>query len=120
MSSTELFRKHFGEQSAAVDLKHPNMEAFFNELNEECLRENEKKIMKSTITITPAENIKDRRVIDESKIEQRTYDSDTDVFTFYNVKYKETRRSNLMNVSIFNDLIVDGDVQYKILAMLSM
>ena len=46
MSSTELFRKHFGEQSAAVDFKHPNMEAFFNELNEECLRENEKNNMK--------------------------------------------------------------------------
>jgi len=41
MSSTELFRKHFGEESAAIDLKHPNMEAFFNDLNEECLRENE-------------------------------------------------------------------------------
>lgn len=41
MSSTELFRKHFGEESASIDLKHPNMEAFFNELNEECLRENE-------------------------------------------------------------------------------
>ena len=41
MSSTELFRKHFGEESAAVDLKHQNVEAFFSELNEECLRENE-------------------------------------------------------------------------------
>ena len=40
MSSTQLFRKHFGEESASVDLKHPNMEAFFNELNKECLREN--------------------------------------------------------------------------------
>jgi hypothetical protein len=41
MTSTELFRKHFGDQSASVDLKHPNMELFFTELNEECLRENE-------------------------------------------------------------------------------
>ena len=39
MSSTELFRKHFGEESATVDLKHPNMEAFFKELNQECLEE---------------------------------------------------------------------------------
>lgn len=39
MSSTELFRKHFGEESAAVGLKHPNMEAFFEELNQECLEE---------------------------------------------------------------------------------
>ena len=38
MSSTELFKKHFGDQSASVDLKHPNMEKFFSELNEESLR----------------------------------------------------------------------------------
>jgi hypothetical protein len=43
MSTTEIFRKHFGDKSASVDLKHPNMEAFFNELNEECLREDEEK-----------------------------------------------------------------------------
>ena len=36
MSSTELFRKHFGSDSASVGLKHPNIESFFNELNEEC------------------------------------------------------------------------------------
>lgn len=39
MSSTELFRKHFGSDSASVGLKHPNIESFFNELNEECLEE---------------------------------------------------------------------------------
>ncbi len=39
MSSTELFRKHFGEESAIVDLKHPNIENFFDELNKECLKE---------------------------------------------------------------------------------
>ena len=43
MSSTELFKKHFGEQSASVDLKHPNMEKFFSELNEECLSEDKQK-----------------------------------------------------------------------------
>ena len=43
MSSTELFRKHFGDQSASVDLKHSNMEMFFNELNEECLLEDKQK-----------------------------------------------------------------------------
>ena len=43
MSSTELFRKHFGDQSASVDLKHQNMEKFFNELNEECLFEDKQK-----------------------------------------------------------------------------
>ena len=43
MSSTKLFRKHFGNQSAAVDLKHPNMVKFFNELSEECLLEDKQK-----------------------------------------------------------------------------
>lgn len=41
MSSTKLFKKHFGDQSASVDLKHPNIDKFFNELNEECLLEGE-------------------------------------------------------------------------------
>ena len=75
--------------------------------------------MKSTIIITPTTNIKDLRVIDESKIETRTYDSDMDVFTFYSPKYNHTRRSNLMSVSLYEDVIVEGEVNYKILRMLS-
>ena len=43
MSITELFRKYFGDQSASVDLKHPNIEKFFNELNEKCLLEDKQK-----------------------------------------------------------------------------
>lgn len=43
MSSTQLFRKHFGEQYASVDLKHPNIEKFFSELNEECLLEDKQR-----------------------------------------------------------------------------
>jgi hypothetical protein len=43
MTTTQLFRKHFGDKSASVDLKHPNMEKFFDELNRECLREDENK-----------------------------------------------------------------------------
>ena len=38
MSTHELFKKHFGGV-CAVDLKHPNMEAFFEELNKERLEE---------------------------------------------------------------------------------
>lgn len=45
MSSTKLFRKHFGE-AAVVDLKHPNIEAFFEELNQECLEEDNKKTLR--------------------------------------------------------------------------
>ena len=77
------------------------------------------KIMKSTIVITPTSNIKDYRVIDETKIETRKYDSDMDVFTFYNQLRQDTRRSNLMSVSLYEDVIVEGEVHYKILRMLS-
>ncbi|HQF10656.1 MAG TPA: hypothetical protein PKV22_00075 [Paludibacteraceae bacterium] len=42
MSTHDLFIKHFGE-TAAVDLKHPNMESFFKELIAECLEEDKHK-----------------------------------------------------------------------------
>lgn len=45
MSTTELFKKHFPEVygGAGVGLLHPNIEAFFEELNEECLKEDAQK-----------------------------------------------------------------------------
>ena len=42
MSTHELFQKHFGN-TGAVDMKHPNMEIFFEELNAECLAEDKQK-----------------------------------------------------------------------------
>jgi hypothetical protein len=42
MSTSKLFEKHFGN-TASVDLKHPNTEAFFEELNAECLAEDKQK-----------------------------------------------------------------------------
>jgi len=42
MSTTLLFKKHFGN-SVAVDLKYPNVENFFEELNQECIDEDLKK-----------------------------------------------------------------------------
>jgi hypothetical protein len=75
--------------------------------------------MKSTIIITPTSNIQDNAVFDNSKVSKRTYDSDMDVFTFRNVKRDHLRRSNLMDVSLYDDVIVEGDVEYKILHMLS-
>lgn len=75
--------------------------------------------MNSTIIITPTTNIKDYRVVDESKVETRTHDSNMDVFTFYNQRHQYTRRSNLMSVSLYEDVIVEGDVHYKILRMLT-
>jgi hypothetical protein len=75
--------------------------------------------MKSTILITPTTNIVNMAVVDNSKVEKRTYDSDMDVFTFYNVKREHTRKANLMDVSLYDDVIVENDVHYKILRMLS-
>ncbi len=42
MSTNKLFIKHFGN-IASVDLKHPNIENFFEELNQECLEEDKLK-----------------------------------------------------------------------------
>ena len=42
MSTHELFKKHFGNV-ASVDMKHPNIESFFEELNAECLQEDKHK-----------------------------------------------------------------------------
>lgn len=75
--------------------------------------------MKSVITITPTSNIVDFRIVDQAQIKKRTCDRNMDVFTFYNVKSKETRKSNLTEVSLYDDLIVEGDIQYKILHMYS-
>lgn len=77
--------------------------------------------MNSTITITPEENIdyNQGKVIDEKKIEKRTYDSYMDVLTFYDTRHKSTRRGNLFSVSLYDDLIVEGEKRYKILHMLS-
>ena len=75
--------------------------------------------MKSRITITPTTNIKDNKVIDNTKVQKRTYDSDMDVLTFYDTRRNHTRKANLIGVSLYDDVIVEGDVQYKILQMLS-
>lgn len=74
---------------------------------------------KSIITITPVTNIKDGRVIDETKIEIRTYQTYMDVFVFFNVITQITRKSNLEHVSLYDDLIIEGDVRYKILRMIT-
>jgi hypothetical protein len=75
--------------------------------------------MNSTITYTPTTNIKDNSVVDDKLVRVLTYDGRMDVFTFFNIKSKETRRSNLMDVSLYDDEIVEDDIHYKILHMLS-
>ncbi len=73
----------------------------------------------STILITPISNIINNTVVDNSKVIKRTHDSNMDVFTFYNVRNEETRCANLMSVSLYDDLIVEGEEKYKILHMLT-
>ncbi len=75
--------------------------------------------MISTITITPTTNIKDFEVVNYDLVQERTYNSHTDELRFYNVNHKQYRHDVLIHVSLYNDLIVEGDVQYKILRMIS-
>lgn len=42
MSTSKLFRKHFGD-IASVSLNNPNIENFFEELKEECLLEDKQR-----------------------------------------------------------------------------
>lgn len=42
LTTTDLFKKHFGNVPA-VNLSHPNIENFFEELNTECLNEDKKR-----------------------------------------------------------------------------
>jgi len=73
----------------------------------------------SKIRITPIENIKGDQIIDESKVLSRTHDTDMDVFTFHDTVHKHTRRSNLMDVSLYDDLIIENGIRYKILTMMT-
>jgi hypothetical protein len=49
MSTTKLFEKHFGKDAIVVDVKHPKMEKFLNELNKECLAEDRQKQKSDTV-----------------------------------------------------------------------
>lgn len=48
MSTSELFKKHFGD-SPSANLNHPNMESFFNDLNDECIMEDKINALKRMI-----------------------------------------------------------------------
>lgn len=78
-------------------------------------------IMTSTILITNVQNIdfEKMKVIDNSKVLEEKYDSDMDVLLLENKNNGKQRMSNLMNVSLFDDLIVKNNEKFKILRMLS-
>jgi hypothetical protein len=77
--------------------------------------------MTSTILITNIQNIdfEKMQVIDNSKVLEEKYDSDMDVLLLENKNNGKQRMSNLMNGSLFDDLIVKNNEKFKILRMLS-
>lgn len=73
----------------------------------------------SKIQTTPFLNINAGSLVDKTKIETKTYDTYMDVFTFRNIKNNITWRGCLMHVSIYDDLIIEDGIEYKILSMLT-
>ena len=59
------------------------------------------------------------KVIDNSKVLEEKYDSDMDVLLLENKNNGHQRMSNLMHVSLYDDLIVKDNEKFKILRMLS-
>lgn len=53
------------------------------------------------------------------KIESRSYDSDMDVLLFENKNTGSRRRANLMDVSLYDDIIIEDNDKFKIISMLS-
>ena len=76
---------------------------------------------KSKITFTNINNIDEKKyaVIDSKKIETKIYDSDMDVLLFENINTGKKRKSNLISVSLYDDLIIKGKEKFKILHMLT-
>ena len=74
--------------------------------------------MNSTITITPIDNIKDFAVVNNDLVTRKTFDSDMAVLLMEN-KNGKRRMSNLMGVSLYDDLVIIEDIKYKVLHMLS-
>ena len=77
--------------------------------------------MNSTIYLTNVKNIdfKQMRVIDDSLVTKETHDSDLKIHVFKDTLTGIERRDSLIHVSLFDDVIVRGTEEYKILNMLS-
>lgn len=73
----------------------------------------------SKIWVTRTTNIHLNQVKDESKIETMILDADNEKLRFFNTKKKEHRKDVLKNVSIYDDLLVVLNIDYKILRMLT-
>lgn len=76
--------------------------------------------MKHIIKITPIDNIDFEKgiVIDNSKIENREIDGNTEV-TLFNTVNEIERQGKFIHVSVYDDILVENEVKYKILHMLT-
>ena len=74
---------------------------------------------KSKVHLTPVSNIVNNHLVDKTNVIQREFDSLKDGFTFINTNTNEERVDNLMNVSVYDDIMVYENKQYKILHMLT-
>ncbi len=73
--------------------------------------------MKIKLTITETNNIKDYQLIDQKLISIVYYDKSDELVFENNVG--ELRNDRLINVSLYDDLIILNDKKYKILNMLT-
>ena len=71
----------------------------------------------SKITYTPITNIKDSVVVDDDLVKVDTYDSYMDVFTMTNPRIGRKRKDTLMNISLYDDIVIIDDVDCKVLRM---
>lgn len=73
----------------------------------------------SKITITPTSNIENSQVVDIKLVTTESHDSRDLKFILRNTINNITRRGDLINVSIYDDVIVRGSNEFKILNMLT-
>ena len=60
-----------------------------------------------------------RTLIDHKAVTEETWDTFMDVFEFRNARTDKRRRTNLMDISLYDDVIVRAGIEYKVLGMLS-
>jgi len=68
------------------------------------------------LVLTPIFNIENGKIIDDLKVQKRQYNEHSKL-EFENIKTKESREDTLINVSIYDDLIIEDEEKLKILSM---
>ena len=66
--------------------------------------------------LTSISNIENGKVIDDSKVQRRQYNEHSKL-DFEDIKTGKLREDTLMNVSIYDDLIIEDEEKLKILSM---